>query len=64
MSGSPLNPWSYQRNYKQYGYGLATYLDPNFKKNATSSELLSFLQGVPADKLREAHESFRVSLVK
>lgn len=59
MSGSILSPWAYQRYYKHYGYGLATYLDPHFKTNASSSELLQFLQNVSAAKLKEAHESFK-----
>lgn len=59
-SGSSLCPWSYQRNYKQYAYALATYLNPNFKKNASSKELLEYLQSVPAKKLKEAQQIFQV----
>lgn len=59
-SGSSLCPWAYQRNYKQYAYALATYLNPDFKKDASSKDLLEYLQTVPAAKLKEAQQTFQV----
>ncbi|KAJ8940290.1 hypothetical protein NQ318_000112 [Aromia moschata] len=51
QSGSALCPWAYQRHYKDIAYTLASRIDSSFNPNATSEELLQFLQSVPADQI-------------
>ncbi|KAG5877338.1 hypothetical protein JTB14_030709 [Gonioctena quinquepunctata] len=58
-SGTFLNPWSYQRDYKEFAYKLATTIDENFNKNSSTQELLEFLRSVPATEIKAAAESFK-----
>ncbi|KAG5867047.1 hypothetical protein JTB14_012554 [Gonioctena quinquepunctata] len=58
-SGTFLNPWSYQRDHKEYAYKLATTIDGNFNKNSSTQELLEFLRSAPAAKIKTAAESFK-----
>lgn len=62
QSGSLLCPWTYQRNYKHYAYELARTL--NLTTNATSQQLLDFLQTIPAKQIQAAHASFKVKTSK
>ncbi|XP_066255062.1 esterase FE4-like [Euwallacea similis] len=56
-SGSALSPWAYQRNETEVTYQTAQLIDPDFtSKNST--ELLEFLQSVPAASIDKASAQF------
>ncbi|ERL86508.1 esterase FE4 [Dendroctonus ponderosae] len=52
-SGSALSPWAYQRNQTEITYRTAQLIDPSFT-SGDSSELLEFLQSVPAAAIDNA----------
>ncbi|CAG9857177.1 unnamed protein product [Phyllotreta striolata] len=54
QSGSVLCPWGYQRHHKDLAYDLASFVNPNFNRESSSEELLSYLQSVPARDLNSA----------
>ncbi|KAL1491572.1 hypothetical protein ABEB36_012147 [Hypothenemus hampei] len=53
-SGSAINPWAYQRDQVEITYQTAALLNPEFETNRNSTELLKFLQSVPAKDLDHA----------
>ncbi|KAJ8920363.1 hypothetical protein NQ315_005227, partial [Exocentrus adspersus] len=52
-SGSPLSAWAYQRDQVNITYRTAAYINPDIV-NATSTELLEYLQGLPAKDIDDA----------
>nr|WCJ12950.1 carboxylesterase [Dendroctonus armandi] len=56
-SGSALNPWAYQRDQVEITYQTAALLNAEFETNRNSSDLLRFLQSVPAKELDAASYS-------
>ncbi|KAJ8919907.1 hypothetical protein NQ315_006436 [Exocentrus adspersus] len=57
-SGSALCPWAYQRGAKQVAYDMATFLDPDFSKDASSEELVELLQSVTPEELLNSTITF------
>ncbi|KAJ8920364.1 hypothetical protein NQ315_005228 [Exocentrus adspersus] len=52
-SGSPLSAWAYQRDQINITYRTAAYINPDIV-NANSTELLEYLQGLPAKDIDDA----------
>ncbi|XP_072378258.1 para-nitrobenzyl esterase-like [Diabrotica undecimpunctata] len=51
QSGSALCSWAYQWKHKSIASIIATIINPNFNPNATSQEILDFLQNVAVEDL-------------
>lgn len=62
-SGSALSPWAYQRNQTEITYRTAQLIDPSFTSR-DSSELLEFLQSVPATAIDNASLALSSLIVK
>lgn len=54
-SASALNPWTYNRNYVENAYQIATNLG-NPLNSASTQALVDYLRTVPADNLRKASD--------
>lgn len=63
-SGAALDPWAYQRDQVEITYQTAALIDSRFETNRNSTELLSFLQSVPAKDLDDASYTISKRLVK
>lgn len=53
QSGSPVSPFSYQDNPREYAFRMGNALDSNFKSN-DSTTLLKLLIDTPAEKIQAA----------
>nr|AIY68360.1 esterase [Leptinotarsa decemlineata] len=51
QSGSNINPWAYQRNYKTIAFKIGAALGKPLNEDTDSDKLLAFLRTIPAEQL-------------
>lgn len=61
-SGAAISPWAYQRNQTEITYRTAQLIDPTFTSR-DSTELLQFLQSVPAASIDNASSLYSSTAV-
>uniref|UniRef100_A0AAR5P2E8 Carboxylesterase type B domain-containing protein n=1 Tax=Dendroctonus ponderosae TaxID=77166 RepID=A0AAR5P2E8_DENPD len=57
-SGTPLDPWAYQRNQTKNTFKTASFIDSEFETSTDSQRLLEVLQNVDARQIDAAGTSF------
>ncbi|KAG5877339.1 hypothetical protein JTB14_030710 [Gonioctena quinquepunctata] len=58
MSGSSINPWVYQRDFKTITSRLLSNLDTNINVSASSADILRILKTFPAEDINKAALEF------
>lgn len=59
-SGSALCPWAHQTNPANQAYGVAAAINSSFTREKTTTQLLSFLQSVPAESIHSTQDKYSV----